>query len=209
MTKPNYIEEELLKSSEAAILTKTPLRATICKRRKLGITGEQTWGTNQSKRPFPSQPRVKYECVEREVWNNKEWFVENYKKYGLRILSRIINRDMKTVVYHVRKYGLSYEQDSGRKYVVNPCNNKAWLEEHYVIMGKGLEKCAELANVNPYTIIYWLTNHGIPTRDRYESQYGERSSHYGKKRAKNGNTPKTSIAEIPKSTPEPSINQIS
>jgi hypothetical protein len=180
------------KTSEVAILEGLSIRGIQRRRKKEGIFSKGNgWGGNHEKRPFDSikvppnkindrLPRI----TDRKVWDNAEWFHEMYvvNRYGIYLISKMICRDMFIVRRKLKRYGIktrSYDEVVCSK---NKCCTCEWLEENYVILGYTIRKCAQMAAVNNYTIIAWLTKFGIKIRDKYEAVAGERSANYGKKK---------------------------
>jgi hypothetical protein len=173
------LKDQCIRTTEVATLTSKSTKTIIAQRRKLGIKCPTTWGTNLTERPFKKQLPEPVEIVSPEVWNNKEWLTKAYDKYGVRTLVRIINRNMKCVKYHLDKFGIPRHSDR-RRFPENPCCNKNWLEEHYIVKEKSLAACAKLANVNRYTIYNWLVTFKLPIRDHHEATSGDRNHNYGR-----------------------------
>lgn len=144
------------------------------------------WGSGYKERPFVGT-KMKKEKIEiihdRNIWNNKEWFVEMYVQRGYTGLrmAKMINRDHALVRMKLKKFGIPIRSHSEVVHSKNPCCSREWLEEHYEILEMSANECAKLAKVNFYTIHNWLVKFGMPIRDIYESQYGHRNPFYGKR----------------------------
>lgn len=186
MTYYKYLDHyKYLQSSEIARLTGRSIKQVNEWRRKAGKTSVCTWGTNQKKRPFigtkPSKVVVPI-VTDPIIWDNAEWFREQYetKQYGMPLIARMIQRKTCIVYNRLKKYGIPTRGLSSIT-SKNPCCDYKWLDENYVIQEFSLRKCAKLANVNPYTIINWLTKFGIHIRDKYEAMSGDRNAFYGRK----------------------------
>lgn len=156
-------------------------------KRKCGIKlNNRGWGSNLSSRPeafkkAPKPKKVEVEQVPKSVWKNKKWLTENYKKYGLVVLSRMTNYPAGNLHTRMLRWGIKMRSPEEATRSKNPYCNREWLEEYYEVLGHTLSECAEVANVNMYTIMNWLVKFKIPIRDTYECQYGELSKNYGKK----------------------------
>lgn len=179
------------KTSEVAILEGLSIRGIQERRRNKGIFSKGNgWGGNHKERPFESikvppnkindrLPRI----TDRNIWDNAAWFHEMYivNRYGIYLISEMIDRDMFIVRRKLKRYGIKTRSIEEAVRSKNKCCTYEWLEEHYIILGYSILKCAEIADVNGYTIIAWLTKFGIKIRDKYEALAGERSVRYGKK----------------------------
>jgi transposase-like protein len=158
-------------------------------RRKCGIKAPNNgWGSNQPTRPFVGtklEPKV-YEIVPKEIWDNPGWFYQKYvvEELGVHALAKMIDRDIKIVLSRLKRFGIQTRTTQEAVKSKNKCCTREWLEEHYVIYGYSLRKCAELAGVNRYTIYNWLVKYNIYIRDRYDAVSGELGPSYGRKNAR-------------------------
>jgi len=163
--------------------------------------------------PFKSQPQGRQKkatpsVTDPEIWDNAEWFEEQYykKKLGIITISKIINKSPRLVVLRFKKYGIESRQHNEAVRSCHPCSKASWLyyhygtKEEYVQWAKendlepdkdggkalSLKRCAEAAGVVPATIYNWLVRIkrdgcAINMRDPYEAVAGERNPFYGKK----------------------------
>jgi hypothetical protein len=163
------IEDVCARTTEVATLLKQSMQTIIVKRRKLGVKCPTTWGLSEGTlRPFNGVPAEPVEIVPPEIWKyNKPWWLENYAKYGIPKLAKMIGKRQGAVIDHLRYLGIP-RNTTRRRFPENPCCNKDWLEEHYIIRGKTLRECAELANVNAYTIYNWLATFSLLIRESSE-----------------------------------------
>lgn len=180
------------KTSEVAILEGLSIRGIQERRRNKGIFSKGNgWGGNHKERPFESikvppnkindrLPRI----TDRNIWDNAAWFHEMYivNRYGIYLISEMIDRDIFIVRRKLKRYGIKTRSVEEAVRSKNKCCTYEWLEEHYIILGYSILKCAEIADVNGYTIIAWLTKFGIKVRDKYEALAGDRSVKYGSKK---------------------------
>lgn len=174
-----------LKNSDLAILANTSSSTIRRWKRRCNVANyAEGWGSNKAFRPFQGTKASKVEVVvvPPEVWNNRDWFYQKYvvERLGIPLISRMINRDKNIVLCRFERFNIktrSYAEASKSK---NPCCTYEWLYEHYEIYGMSLEKCAALANVNPYTIYNWLAKFKIYIRNHNECMAGERNPGYGK-----------------------------
>jgi hypothetical protein len=199
-------EHKYLKSSELAQLEGKCIKSINRSFNKNGIPQtNRGWGNGQTKRPFTGgTPKSDLPRIDDpKIWDNKEWFVEMcYNKgYGLRKIARITNRHRQTIKLYFRRYGIKpHHRPTSISF--NPCCTYKWLEDHYVLQGLTLRRCANLANVNPYSIYNWLVRFGIHIRDIHEAMAGDRNPNYGKRLRKKGvsNKDSTQTGTTPVST---------
>jgi lambda repressor-like predicted transcriptional regulator len=175
-------------------------------RRKAGLS---------KKYPFKDRPVTKSmnlpKVDDKEVWDNEEWFKEQYEKnkLGIKAISNMISKSPRLVALRLVKYGIETRSHSEAVKSTNPCSSVEWLMYHYADRheylewakkgnielekggGKGwsLKKCSEMAGVVPATIYNWLVRannegHVINIRDLNESMAGEKNPFFGRKHTK-------------------------
>ena len=172
ITTPQY---EHLTTIEIAQLEGVSAETVNDWRRACGVVSKGNgWGSNKAERPFKGvypQKRELPKIDDPKIWNNREWLYNAYVIKGLGYLSicKMVGRQRETIKDKLKKWGIPTRTLFQASRSKNPFCNPAWLEEHYITLGLSLGKCAELANVNPYTIYNWLVNFNIPIRDKYES----------------------------------------
>lgn len=167
-------------------------------RRRCGFKGQQL---------FPNAKRTskarKVTKVPKEVWDNRDWFYNQYhvKENGMLIISKMIDRSTALVRNRLQKYGVPIRSHKDALKSKNDYCNEKWLMEHYADrkqyikwckknkikvedgMGKGLtlRECAKLAGVkSAYTVYNWLIKFDIQIRDIHEAMAGERNPFYKK-----------------------------
>jgi len=168
-------------------------------RRRCGIHGKQLFPNAKRK----SQART-YIKVPKSVWDNRDWFFNEYqtKKHGMLIISKMIDRSTALVRNRLIKYGIDIRSHKEALQSDNSCCNEIWLMEHYADrkqyirwnkrnstkskpgMGKGLtlRECAKLADVkSAYTVYNWLVKYDIAIRDIHEAMAGNRNPFYKKR----------------------------
>lgn len=172
-----FRDNKYLTNMELAQLAGVSLKTIERRKLDLGLRKKRVlhWCREHKTKPIP------VEVVPPSVWNNKEWFLEMYvrRELGSWTIARMIDRDHARVRQKLRQFGIPVRPYHESTLSKHPCCNREWLEEHYEVYGYSLEKCAELADVNQYTICNWLVRFCMPIRDRYECQAGERSPLYG------------------------------
>jgi len=144
------------------------------------------WGS-KTDRPASFQnayisEKIKVERIPEEIWGNREWLMENCKKYGVSICSRMAGVRKNSLWTKLKGLGIPIRSSAEVCGSKNKYCTREWLEENYEIEKHNLLELAEIAKVNTYTIMNWLVKFGIPIRDTYECQYGELSVNYGKER---------------------------
>lgn len=184
-----FEENKFMNTTEQAQLAGVPLFVIHKWRKKCGIksTGNG-WGSGYLRRPAAFNkkrpPRVYEQVTDPAIWDNPEWLRMMYceKKYGMSIISKIVGRRLLTVRNRLKKYKIPiYNYWERLEMSRNPCDNRAWLDEHYTVLGYSLTKCAELAKVSRYTIYDWLAKHKIPVRETHHNSMGEKNPWWGKK----------------------------
>ena len=103
------------------------------------------------------------------IWDNKEWFVEAYSKYGIIKIAKIIDKASRTVVKRLKKYDIKTKSWSESVKSKNPCNNVTWIVDQYYYQKIGIRKMSKLANVSVYTIYDWLVSFNIYPRTRHKA----------------------------------------
>ena len=157
-------------------------------KRKCDIKAAETkWGSNRESTPFINKPAYKKRKIDLvrdpEIWDNEDWFRQQYedKRFGIPIISRMINRSIPLVRGRLKKYGIETRTHHDSVKSTNTCCNKDWLEEYYIKKGWPIAKCAQEAGVVPYTIYNWLIKFQFEIRDIYEAMAGERNPFHGRK----------------------------
>ena len=183
-----FKEYDHLSSSELAILAGVGMETIRRWRRKVGLrsVGLRKWGTNLDERPFvgTKMSGTTERMPDPSCWFSREWFWQKYvvEKKGMRVLARITGKAKNRILYKLRDFKIPIRRKEDTiPQSENPCCDRKWLEENYEIEGLSLEKCAELAGVNPYSIYRWLVKFRMHIRNEFEYNIGERSSNYGKK----------------------------
>lgn len=164
-------------------------------------------GVDLKESPFKGKREYKSRDVEKitdcHIWDNEEWFRQKYEQEGLGIptIARMIGRSVSLVAGRLVKYEIATRSHADAVKSSNPYCNEEWLYTNYATRrqyidwciekkktpsddgGKSfpLAKCAEMANVVPYTIYNWLVHYKIPMRDISEAMSGEHNPFYGKK----------------------------
>lgn len=148
------------------------------------------------------------------VWDTTEWFRQKYEVEGLGIptIAKIIGKSVSLVANRLSKYSIETRTHADAVKSDNQFCNEEWLYEHYATReqyvewcdqhtkapnaegGKSLSltKCAELAQVVPYTIYNWLVRFKVPMRDISEAMTGKHNPFYGRKHSE---ATKTKIKE--------------
>jgi hypothetical protein len=206
-TKKYLIEYDFLSVYDLAIqLNRSPATIRIW-RRKLGLSR----GYPFKVRPETRKKSVVSVVVDQEIWDNAEWFKEQYvdKKMGIAAIAKVIGRVSRIVVLRLSKYGIATRKHDKAVKSINPCSDIQWLMYNYAtrdeylswavkngvkpdeIGGKSLsmKKCADLANVVPATVNNWLVRANregfkINIRDSSESQVGSKNPFYGRRHTK-------------------------
>jgi hypothetical protein len=145
---------------------------TICNwRRKVGIPSPPTVIDEKYIKRHKT-PKMKVQKVPKEIWDNKEWLEEMYygSGFGLRIISRMIDKRIIETYDLFRKYGIKLRNMKDTNKSKNPCCEREWLEEHYEINLETLEEVAYHANANVGVILGWLVRFGIPIRSSAETR---------------------------------------
>lgn len=150
-----------LSTYEQARIVKRACEVVMGWKRKIGIRGESIFKISE---PANKTPDV--EKLDREIWDNKEWFEENYQKHGPVLMGKMTGLCRTTIWKRCKKYGIKINPpESSNKY----CNVE-WLTEHYINKNWSTHKCAEVAGVSAYTIMRWLSKFNLPIRGRMGSK---------------------------------------
>lgn len=168
---------------EQAQLAGVSIRTIQRWKKKTGILGKGNgWGNHHEERPFNGvrHKKLAVQSIPRELLTEK-WLRETYEERGIGIhtIARMVNRDIATVRGQLRRFNIPMRKHSQAVRSTNPCCTREWLEEHYVVLGKSIRACAQLAEVSRYTIYNWLVKFSIPIRDKYECAAGELSPWFG------------------------------
>lgn len=94
------------------------------------------------------------EIIVPDNWRDKSVFLELYYRYGCDRLSAAtgINK------FTIWKYKIAY---APKRRWVNPCNNREWCYQNYIIGDRTQAQCAIMAGVSVSTFNQWLCNHDI------------------------------------------------
>jgi hypothetical protein len=139
----------------------------------------QGWGNHYAVRPFDrktKKQKTKIEtCLDPIVWNTQEWLYDMYvtKRYGIWLISKMIKRSYLATRLKLIKFKIPIRSHHEATKSTHPCCNAEWLEDNYVFQGMSLRKCADLAEVTPYTIYSWLVYYKFEIRDRYDANMGK------------------------------------
>lgn len=176
---------EGLTTNELAILADCSTRTIRNWKRKCGIPPKF-----KVKPPPPNPKFVPDKILPPEVWNNREWFVEAYQKYGRIKIARMIDRSIQLVNFKLAKFKIPRKGTWGS---TNPCCNAEWLSYNYSTreeyldwclqnrvnpckyggLAMTVEQCAEEAGVDSHTILDWMAKFKIRTRSCGETQAGQ------------------------------------
>jgi hypothetical protein len=164
-------------------------------------------GLNLKESPFKVRVEYKRREVSKvandHVWDNEDWLRQKYEHdgFGIPTIAKMIGHSVSLVASRLKKYDIATRQHIDAVKSSNKACNEEWLYTNYTTRdqyiewcskkskmptngsGKALSlaKCAELADVVPYTIYNWLVRFKIPIRDISEAMAGENNPFYGKK----------------------------
>jgi hypothetical protein len=128
--------------------------------------------TNSRGTSPPQKVRIPPDIQLEPNWDREEWWRRYYPKYGCRVLARATGMSMRTVMKHLRKFGITIRTDVSPSLSSHPCCNYEWLQKHYNELDLGLVRCAEIAGVCPDTISGWLNAYKIQVKSRYGPSVG-------------------------------------
>ena len=99
---------------------------------------------------------------------DEEWLRRAYHDDGLtlRDIAYRVGSSPSTVRRRLVAHGVPRRRGRGSP---GPGTDRAWLHDHYIRRRFSIRECADLADVAPETVRYWLHAHGLTVRDRYEA----------------------------------------
>lgn len=169
-----FEQNRFLTTSELAILAERSMETVRLWRRRCGLPNKAKPNFGPCVLPI----RQEVEFVGRDGLDDPVWLRQKYEAEhcGLGIIARMCGCGRKQVLARLRLFNIPTRPFADVVGSRHPCCTRDWLDQHYVVEGLTLRECAELAGVNPYTIIRWLAKFGIPTRTVGEAVYGRRKS---------------------------------
>lgn len=173
-----------LTTNELAIIADCSTRTIRNWKRKCGIKPKFKTHTRKNPKFVPEK------VLPPEVWNNREWFVQAYQKYGKVKIAKIIGRSRVRVEQKLKQFKI---KPKGIFVSENPCCNAEWLSynystrEEYLLwcydnrvkpckyggLGLTVYQCADEAGVDAHTILDWLAKFKIRARKAGETKAGQ------------------------------------
>ena len=99
-------------------------------------------------------------------WSSYEWLSAAYERTrSTSKIARAVGVSHKRVEQRLMQLGLY------RPKPPHPCNNREWLNLHYVQQARSVAECARMAGVNRHTMLNWLANHDIVVHTKRQNSY--------------------------------------
>ena len=182
-----FLDNKKLTAAELALLLDISVSKIHVLKKQCGVSKPDPFAHCKDKLKYPK--RIEVEPVtDPEIWDNKEWFEQELKKYGSKVIARRINRTALYVEKKIKEYKI--DKKTLKKFRQSDCKDPEWLAFHYYDRknylkwckknkvkpikkgGLGLNQtdCSKLAGVTQRTILKWLVKFKFKIRTKAESK---------------------------------------
>jgi hypothetical protein len=153
-----FEEHTYLTANDMCLIAQVSLKTLQRWRRALGQPGPKRSPPRQCRqhpRPLPTSP---------QDWRAGTWLEDQYQRFSVREIARAIGRSYTFTRRLLQRRGVVFRSALEAIRSKHHCCNWLWLDQHYMVAGLSLTRCARLAGVSSSTMTSWLLQFGFRVR---------------------------------------------